>query len=129
VAQAEHLNVLVVDDESGMRELVRRCLVDDRFQLTVAGSAAEAMAMTSDPRALDLLITDEVMPEIEGHELARRLRQANPDLKVLYLTGYADRLFDAKTHMWNSEAFLDKPFSAEGLRQAVALLMVGRLTF
>ena len=87
------------------------------------------MALAADPRALDLLITDEVMPGIAGHELARRLRSANPNLKVLYLTGYSDRLFDAKDRLWDLEAFLDKPFSPEGLRQAVALLVKGRLKF
>jgi two-component system, cell cycle sensor histidine kinase and response regulator CckA len=128
VEPARRFNILCVDDEVGIRELVRRCLADDRLSLTIAGSGDEALALTPDPDSLDLLITDEVMPGMEGHELARRLRHANPDLKVLYLTGYADHLFDAKSHMWNAEAFLDKPFTADGLRQAVALLVVGRLS-
>lgn len=126
---AGRFNVLCVDDEGGVRELVRRCLVDDnRLLLTIAASGEEALAVTPDPDSVDLLITDEVMPGIEGHELARRLRQANPNLKVLYLTGHTDHLFDAKSQMWNSEAYLDKPFSPEGLREAVALLVVGRLS-
>lgn len=125
---AARYNVLCVDDESGILELVRRCLTDDRLSLTIAGSGSEALSLTPDPGSLDLLITDEVMPGMEGHELARRLRQANPNLKVLYLTGYADHLFDAKSQMWSSEAYLDKPFSVEGLRQAVALLVVGKLS-
>jgi len=128
VKPAPRFNVLCVDDEAGIRELVRRCLADDRLALTIAGSGSEALALTPDPLLLDLLITDEVMPGMEGHELARRLRSANPNLKVLYLTGYADRLFEAKSQMWTSEAFLDKPFSADGLRQAVALLVAGKLT-
>lgn len=125
---APRFNVLCVDDEVGIRGLVRRCLADDRLSLTIAGSGSEALALTPDPMTLHLLITDEVMPGMEGHELARRLRSANPDLKVLYLTGYADHLFEAKSQMWTSEAFLDKPFSAEALRQAVALLVAGKLT-
>ena len=127
--QASPTKVLIVDDEGPMRELVRRCLSDLHFQLLDAGSGEEALSVAGDPSELDLLITDEMMPGMEGHELSRRLRARNPNLKVLYLTGFADRLFDAKQQMWDLEAYLDKPFSAEGLRQAVALLMVGRLRF
>lgn len=129
MAAAQVFNVLVVDDEGGMRELVSRCLAGSPFELTVAASGEEALALARNPDALDLLITDQIMPGIEGHELARRLRTANPNLKVLYLTGHSDRLFDAKSHMWDREAFLEKPFTPDGLRQAVALLVVGRLTF
>ena len=123
------LNVLIVDDESGMRELVKRCLTGPRFRLAEASDAQEALELVGDPRSLDLLITDEMMPGMEGHELSRRLRAANPNLRVLYLTGFSDRLFDAKQQMWDLEAYLDKPFSPEALRQAVALLVVGRLSF
>jgi two-component system cell cycle sensor histidine kinase/response regulator CckA len=121
--------VLIVDDESPMRELIRRYLMDLDFKLLEAGSGEEALAVATDPDKLDLLITDEVMPGIEGHELSRRLRSANPNLKVLYLTGFADHLFDAKQQMWDLEAYLDKPFTAQSLREAVALLMTGRLKF
>lgn len=122
-------NVLIVDDENGMRELVRRCLTDLQFKLIEASSGEEAITVAGDPNELDLLITDEMMPGMEGHELSRRLRAANPNLRVLYLTGFSDKLFDAKQQMWDLEAYLDKPFSAKSLREAVALLMVGRLTF
>lgn len=121
--------VLIVDDEQGMRELVKKCLTDRRFKLLEAADGEEALAIAGNPRELDLLITDELMPGMEGHELSRRLRTANPDLKVLYLTGHSDHLFDAKKQMWEREAYLDKPFNVQSLRQAVDLLMVGRITF
>jgi two-component system, cell cycle sensor histidine kinase and response regulator CckA len=76
-----------------------------------------------------LLITDQLMPEMEGDELSRRLRQQNPDLRVLYLTGYSDRLFAAKGQMWEREAYLEKPFNQKALHEAIALLMTGRLSF
>jgi len=120
-------SILIVDDERGMRELVRKCLTDARYKLMEAAGGEEAMAVAGDPRDLDLLITDEMMPGMEGHELSRRLRGVNPDLKVLYLTGHSDHLFDAKHQMWDLEAYLDKPFSAQSLREAVNLLVVGRL--
>jgi two-component system cell cycle sensor histidine kinase/response regulator CckA len=129
MAALQTKNVLIVDDENGMRELVRRCLTDLHFTLLEAGSGDEALAVAGDPNELDLLITDEMMPGMEGHELSRRLRAANPNLRVLYLTGFSDKLFDAKRQMWDLEAYLDKPFSAKSLREAVALLMFGRLSF
>lgn len=119
------LRILIVDDEEGMRMLVRRCLAADCHVLEAA-SGAEALALVADSAAIDVLVTDEMMPEMEGHELARRFRAQNPDLKVLYLTGYADRLFDAKDQMWESEAYLDKPFTRDGLRQAIAQVVFGR---
>ncbi len=127
MAEPATLSVLVVDDERGLRELVKRCLPDPRFRLAEASGGEEAIALVGDPRTLDLLITDEMMPGMEGHELSRLLRAANPNLKVLYLTGHSDRLFEAKRQMWALEAYLDKPFTPESLREAVALLLVGRL--
>jgi two-component system cell cycle sensor histidine kinase/response regulator CckA len=121
------LRVIVVDDEEPMRTLVKRCLTAD-CDVTEAGSGPEALALVTDEAGVDVLITDEMMPGMEGHELARRLRTRNPDLKVLYLTGFADRLFEAKERMWEAEAFLDKPFTRDGLRQAIAQLAFNRLT-
>jgi two-component system cell cycle sensor histidine kinase/response regulator CckA len=121
------LKVLVVDDEEGMRVLVKRCLDEDCHVLQAA-SGVEALALLGPTQRIELLITDEMMPEMEGHELARRFRTQNPDLKVLYLTGFADKLFEAKDQMWEAEAYLDKPFTRSGLRQAIAQLVFGRQT-
>src|SRR5580765_1594394 len=120
--------ILAVDDEPGVLALVRRCLDDQRVTLTEAGSGSQALAQIAKTPGLDLLITDLRMPEMEGDELARQVRIQDPDLKVLYLTSHADRLFEAKPQLWAEEAYLDKPFSREGLREAVAMLLFGRTT-
>jgi len=57
-------------------------------------------------------------------ELVRQIRTKQPDLPMLYVTGYIDRLIDARP-LWKGEAFLEKPFSLEGLREAVSLLLFG----
>jgi len=126
--QSESIAILAVDDEPGVLALVRRCLDDQRVTLTEASSGKDALAQISKGPALDLLITDLRMPEMEGDELARQVRIQSPDLRVLYLTSHADRLFEAKTQLWEAEAYLDKPFTREGLREAVALLLFGRTT-
>src|SRR4051812_16148736 len=123
------LKILIADDESAMRTLIRRFLSDAKFDLVEAANGAEALEAIPDARTLDLLITDQLMPEMQGHELSRRLRLQNPDLPVLYLTGHSDALFDSKERLWDNEAYLDKPFTMKSLTEAIALLMTGRLSF
>ena len=118
--------ILAVDDETGVLALVRRCLDDARVTLFEATSGRDALEQIPKGPALDLLITDLRMPDMEGDELARQVRALDPDLKVLYLTSHADRLFGVKPQLWSEEAYLDKPFTREGLREAVAQLLFGR---
>jgi two-component system, cell cycle sensor histidine kinase and response regulator CckA len=129
VAQEHPIAILAVDDEPGVLALVRRCLADhERVRLTEASSGKEALEHVAKGTGVDLLIADLRMPEMEGDEVARRVRQSDPKIKVLYLTSHADRLFDAKQQLWEDEAYLDKPFTKQGLREAVALLLFGRTT-
>jgi two-component system cell cycle sensor histidine kinase/response regulator CckA len=115
--------VLIVDDEEPIRLVVDRVLQSARYVTRLVPSGAAALAVaTEGPDRIDLLITDMMMPEMNGDEVARRLRQKHPALKVLYFTGYSDRLFDDKGTMWEDEAFLEKPSGPRGLLEAVALL-------
>jgi two-component system, cell cycle sensor histidine kinase and response regulator CckA len=121
------LRVLVVDDEEPVRKFVDRVLRDAGYDTQVAEGGADALQAAQKMEALDLLVTDVMMPQMTGDELARRLRQNEPSLKVLYLTGFADRLFKEKVTLWEDEAFLDKPCSVKGLQQAVSMLCFGKL--
>jgi CheY-like chemotaxis protein len=127
VKAEQPISILAVDDEPGVLALVRRCLDDARVTLTEAPGGKEALELIAKDPGLDLLITDLRMPDMEGDELARQVRAQSPDLKVLYLTSHADGLFEAKPQLWADEAYLDKPFTREGLREAVALLLFGGL--
>ena len=120
------LSVLIVDDEEPVRTFVDRVLRAAGYETALAADGPEALEVASG-RHLDLVVTDVNMPHMSGDELARRLRQREPSLKVLYLTGYADRLFREKSVLWEDEAFLDKPCSVKGLQEAVALLASGRV--
>ena len=119
--------VLVVDDEEAVRKFVERVMQSAGYQVAVAGDGPQAIEVAEKMTRLDILVTDLMMPEMLGDEIARRLRQHEPRLKVLYLTGYSDRLFKDKVTLWEDEAFLDKPCSIKGLLQAVSLLLFGRL--
>ena len=80
----------------------------------LAANGADALAVAEGPDTIDLLVTDMMMPEMNGDEVARRLRQKHPALKVLYCTGYSDRLFDEKGTLWEDEAFVEKPCTPKG---------------
>jgi len=118
--------VLVVDDEAPIRQIARRILEDGGYQITEAEGGLEAIALLAEGHPLDLLMADLDMPGLGGDEMVRRIRATRPDLKVLYVTGHIDRLMDARP-LWEGEAFLEKPFNAVGLREAIALLLHGTL--
>jgi two-component system cell cycle sensor histidine kinase/response regulator CckA len=119
------MSVLIVDDETSLRQFADRVLREAGYTTVVASDGPEAIEIAATLEPLDLLVTDVMMPQMTGDELARRLRQSRPELKVLYLTGFSDRLFKEKATLWADEAFLDKPCSVKGLRQAVSLLLFG----
>jgi two-component system, cell cycle sensor histidine kinase and response regulator CckA len=121
-------SILIVDDEESVRLYVDRVLSGGGYRTTLAAGGADAIAAAVRVGRFDLLLTDVTMPAMTGVELARRLRQNDPDLKVLYLTGYSDRLFMEKVTLWTEEAFLEKPCSVAGLLEAVSLAVTGRLT-
>jgi two-component system cell cycle sensor histidine kinase/response regulator CckA len=119
--------VLIVDDEEPVRMFVDRVLRGAGYETALAGDAAAALRQASKPGSFDVVVTDLMMPEMSGDELARRMREVDPLVKVLYLTGFSDHLFNEKVTLWADEAFLDKPCSIKGLLEAVSLLVTGTL--
>ncbi len=119
--------VLVVDDEEAVRKFVSRVLTEVGYQTVTAEDGRSAIGAAAKEEPFDLLVTDLMMPNMNGDELARRLRQTQPGLKVLYLTGYSDKLFKDKVTLWEDEAFLDKPCGVKGLLEAVSLLSIGTI--
>src|SRR5262245_2378141 len=117
--------VLVVDDEESVRQFVDRALRSAGYDTRVAADGESALQVADAFDPFDLLLTDLIMPGINGDELARRLRARHPDLKVLYLTGFADRLFSTRLVLWQNEAFLEKPATVAGLREAVSMALFG----
>jgi len=125
--RATPIRVLIVDDEEPMRLFLRRILADAGYETALAEDGDDAIALASREAPFDLLVTDEMMPRMAGHQLARYMRERYLDIKVLYVTGYRDNVFAAKGSLWADEAFLDKPCSPEAVRQAVAQLLFGTL--
>ena len=121
------MSILIVDDEESIRKFVERVLQEAGHATSCAADGPQAITVASTLDPLDLVVTDVMMPQMHGDELARRLRLIRPSLKVLYLTGFSDHLFKEKVTLWQDEAFLDKPCSAQGLIEAVSLLLFGHL--
>ena len=119
-------SVLIVDDEELVVKFVERVLREAGYQTATAPDGPEALEEAAKLETFDMVVTDLMMPKMTGDELARRLRLASPGVKVLYLTGFSDRLFKEKVTLWADEAFLEKPCSVKGLLQAVSLLTFGR---
>jgi two-component system, cell cycle sensor histidine kinase and response regulator CckA len=129
MAGEEPIVILAVDDEAPVLRLVRRFLEHPGLTIVPAGGPAAALLQLQEGLVPSLLVTDVRMPEMNGQELARRVRLLLPDLPVLFLTGYAEGLFAERSALGPNDAYLDKPFSRTGLREAAALLLFGATTF
>src|SRR5712691_8810936 len=110
-------HILIVDDDTGILSLVAKVLAD--YNLLVAYCGEEALAAASRVGRFDLLVTDYLMPSMQGDELIGRLREAQPDLKVLVLTSHVETLGAADLTWWDDEQHLAKPFHTTALRDAV----------
>jgi CheY-like chemotaxis protein len=119
-------SVLVTDDTAAIRDVVGRVLAADGYVVETAAEGAEALEKIG-KRLFDLYLVDVAMPMMNGQELAAVIRSYHPSAKVLYITAYSERLFQDTVLLKETEAFLEKPFTPEGLRAAVSLLLFGHL--
>ena len=118
--------VLVVDDDEAVRTFVARSLHEAGYEVVSAPTGREALRIVDGERGFDVYVLDVMMPGMTGDELGRLVRSRDPDAKILYFTGFADRLFDDGTSLGKYEAFLDKPATMIGLCEAVSMLLFGR---
>ncbi len=112
--------VLVVEDEAAVRRVVERMLRSAGYDVLVADSGDDAMRVCDSLNvSVDLLLTDVVMPEMGGRELADRMIARHPHLKVLYMSGYTDDGIVKNNVLDSAARFIAKPFSAAELRRKV----------
>ena len=120
--RAQPATVLVVEDEEVVRGFVVHVLEDEGYRALVAHDGEEALALAEDT-PIDVLLTDLTMPKLGGRALAERLRGSNPELKVVYMSGYADSgIFDDGV-LPPGTAFLSKPFTFAELAASVRGLL------
>ncbi|OJF11590.1 hybrid sensor histidine kinase/response regulator [Couchioplanes caeruleus] len=112
--------LLVVDDEAALREVAGRILSGAGYRVLAADGGAQALELARlHDGAIDLLVSDVVMPGMLGKELADRLTDVRPDTRVLYMSGYAQPVLASKGTLDPGVALLEKPFTAEDLLTAV----------
>jgi CheY-like chemotaxis protein len=116
--------VLLVEDETSIREVAHRILHRSGYQVLVAATGVEALQLAENYRGeIALLITDVVMPRMQGREVAQRLLARRPGMRVLYVSGYSRPVL-ADTGIVNQESvLLEKPFSENALLAAVGQVL------
>jgi PAS domain S-box-containing protein len=112
--------VLLVEDEAAVRELVRAILASHGYEVLIAETPAQAVSICCEnPQAIDILLTDVVMPDMTGPELARKLLSLCSNLKVIYMTGYAGESLAEQGLSADSFLVLQKPFTASDLARKI----------
>jgi CheY-like chemotaxis protein len=103
--------ILLVDDNGVVRGIAREILDDAGYEVADVGSAAEALAWARQHESFDILITDLVMPDVDGLDLAAAMRGINRSVRVLFTSGYVDM-------SWTG-SFLAKPYTRAELVKAI----------
>jgi signal transduction histidine kinase len=111
-------NILVIDDEIGMREGCKRALTPHGFQVSVAEHGAEGLRRLDEER-FDLVLLDAMMPGMSGLELLQRIQETDPDTICVMITGYATVELAAQAMKQGAQDFLPKPFTSDELLTVV----------
>jgi len=108
--------ILLVEDEEGLRALNARGLASRGYTVIEAGNGAEALAeLDRQGGRVDLVVSDVVMPEMDGPTLLKELRRRSPDVKIIFVSGYAEDAFEKNLSDANEFEFLSKPFTLKQL--------------
>jgi two-component system cell cycle sensor histidine kinase/response regulator CckA len=117
-------NVLLVEDEDAVRAFGSRALRNKGYNVLEANSGEQALEVLRDSaEQIDLLITDVVMPKVDGPTLVKTVRESHPDLKVIFISGYTEDNFRQKLGEDEGIHFLPKPFSLKQLAAKVKEVM------
>jgi signal transduction histidine kinase/CheY-like chemotaxis protein len=111
-------HILVVDDETIVLSLVRDALEDENYVIETSSSSQDALVLVQ-REPFDLLITDIRMPHMDGIELVRRVREVQPDIAIIFMTGYANLASAKNAIKQGASDYIMKPFELVEIRQAV----------
>ncbi len=118
--------ILLVEDEEGLRTLNARGLKSRGYTVLEAGNGVEALELLNErAEGVDLVVSDVVMPEMDGPTLLKELRRRDPDLKIIFVSGYAEEAFEKHLPEGGQFAFLPKPFTLKQLVAAVKETLAG----
>jgi two-component system, cell cycle sensor histidine kinase and response regulator CckA len=116
--------VLVCEDEEGVRRLIELILRSHGYRVLVAALPSEALRLArTNPERIDALVSDVIMPEMAGPELAERVREIRPGLRTLFISGYAAETLQSRGGLPVGSAFVAKPFEAATLLRTLRSLL------
>jgi PAS domain S-box-containing protein len=116
----EHETILVVEDEDGLRLLTERILTRRGYTVIAASNGPEAIELADQhPGRIDLLLTDVIMPHMNGHDLAVHLLATRPALPVIYMSGYAEPLLASRSTLPEGVTLLSKPVTEQQIFAAI----------
>lgn len=119
--------ILLVEDEKSLRDLAFAILVRRGYTVLEAGNGEEATAISRNYNGtIHLMLTDVIMPLMNGRELADKLRQERPDMHVLFMSGYTDEAIIRHGVLDSMDAFIQKPFTPVRLAKTVREILDGR---
>ena len=112
--------ILLVEDEEAVRSFAVRALSTRGYKVLEAGTGVEALeVMEREQGKIDLVVSDVVMPEMDGPTLLRHLRERNPDIRIVFMSGYAEEAFRKNLGPDENFVFLPKPFTLKKLAETV----------
>ena len=112
-------SILVVEDEAPVREVVRRALAASGYTVLVAGEASEALQLESEGKPIDLVLTDMILPGLNGRDLVCEFRKRRPRIRVLVMSGFTGDQSMMMEALPERAGYLAKPFSLSDLRRRV----------
>ncbi len=115
--------ILVVEDEATVRKVITRLLHQQGYTILEAENGGQALQVIAGHPTLHLLLTDVIMPHLDGGKLAAKLRAVYPNLKVLFISGYADEITHQSDLLELAAGFLAKPFTPAVLLQKVRAIL------
>jgi signal transduction histidine kinase len=116
--------ILLVEDDDMVRRLTRRFLSESGYNVLEAIDGTNALSVFEDhPEPISLLLTDVIMPGMNGQDLGKRLRTQSPELKVIYMSGYTDHTIERHGLHFSDLAFLQKPFTYNVLANKVRQIL------
>ncbi|MBN1808051.1 MAG: PAS domain S-box protein [Planctomycetes bacterium] len=111
--------ILVVEDESNVRELIQAVLCERGYSVLTAASPQEALALAEHTVRIDLLLTDVIMPGMNGLLLFTRFREMHPEAATIFMSGYTDEMLVHRDEIPPEAVFLEKPFTPTSLARRV----------
>jgi CheY-like chemotaxis protein len=115
--------VLIVDGQDALREVTERIFTRSGYRVITAASGAEAVALAARHDEIHLLLTDVIMPNMLGNEVAEKVRALKPDIEVLFMSGYPQGVLTLQGRLGADVDLIEKPFTAAAITERAGRLL------